>query len=243
MELHSKSERWNFQPDLVFDCTVVILKQGDDYFFATSERRETNVNIEVLNPTRIPTENIFPLYQDTLTKFTNIDDGCDVYVKRPSLNAYKGSDLISRTLLQEAQICEQLLASPHENIAHYRGCKIQHGRIIGLCFDKYAETLWERVERGVKVDESCFQQIGMGVQHLHKLRLIHCDLKDENIMFRKKDGNDLVIIDFDSCVQHGASLPAKGGPIPDGIDVADFSIDLCAIDRIRSEAVVNGQTE
>lgn len=83
----------------------------------------------------------------------------------------------------------------------------------------------------------------MGVQHLHKLGIVHCDLKDENIMFRKKDGDDLVIIDFDSCVQHGASLPAKGGPIPDGIDVAEFAIDLCAIDRMRSELVMNGQAE
>jgi len=72
------------------------------------------------------------------------------------------------------------------------------------------------------------------VQHLHGLGLVHCDISDENIMFRELSSDDLVIIGFDSCVKEGAPLRAKRGPVPDGINVATFSIDWVAMEEVRN---------
>lgn len=154
------SERWNFGEQPVFDCTIVIFKHGDDYFSATSKNRQNEVDVNflaTLNLQRIPTDHIFPLYESNLIGFI-CADRCDFFVKRPRLTAYKKSDLISRTLLEEARICEQLLASPHANIARYRSCVTRHGRVTGLCFNKYAETLWERQHRGAKISKRCFEE-------------------------------------------------------------------------------------
>ncbi|KAF1357352.1 hypothetical protein EJ07DRAFT_167550 [Lizonia empirigonia] len=238
MELHSMTERWSFGDEVAFDCTVIIFQHGDDYFSATSERRQNEVDVKVcatLNPRKIPVDHIFPPYESDLTKFTGADC-CDVFVKRPRLTAYKNSNSISLTLLNEAHICERLSDFPHTNIACYRGCITQHGRITGLCFDKYAETVWERLHRGKKIGIRCLEQIEAGLQHLHGLGLVHCDIGDDNIMFRELDGDDLVVIDFDSCVKEGAPLPAKRGPVPDGIYKATFSIDLVAMEAMRNLA-------
>ena len=227
------NERWSFSgKEVKFNCTVAIFKQGDEYFLASSKDRQHEVVLDALNPTKIPEEDISPLYESSLTEFKNTE-GYDVFVKRPRLTGYNGSDSISRTLLAEAQICERLLASPHENIARYHGCITQNGRIVGLCFDRYAETLGQRLERGVKNNGRWFSQIEAGVQHLHRLGLVHCDITDENIMFRDLEGDELVIIDFDACVPDGAPLPAKRGPVPDGIDNAAFSIDFSTVEKYQ----------
>ena len=220
----------------MFDCTTVVFQHGDNYFLATPKIREHELDVsdpQTLNPQEIPIDHIFPRFESNLTEFINTDRS-DVFVKRPRITGYKNSDHLSRLLLEEARICERLLVSPHPNIARYRGCITRDGRITGLCFDKYAETLWQRLNRGVKIGRRCIEQIEAGVQHLHRLGLVHCDIGDQNIMFRELDRDDVVIIDFDSCVKEGGPLPTKGGTMPKGISVAAFSIDLLQIEEVRN---------
>ncbi|KAF2195698.1 hypothetical protein K469DRAFT_758471 [Zopfia rhizophila CBS 207.26] len=46
----------------------------------------------------------------------------------------------------------------------------------------------------------CLRSIRIGIEHLHSLGVIHCDINPTNILFR---GNDFVIGDFDSCKPEG----------------------------------------
>lgn len=229
------SERWIFEEDQpVFECTIVILQRSNDFFLASSKQRENEVDLKELDAAdlkKIPKEHIFPSYESDLTECANPQSD-DVYIKRPSLFSYHNSDTISRQLLGEARIWEKLMARPHQNIARYHGCVVQQGRIIGLCFDRYAETWMERRKRGVEVNQKWLEGVREGVKHLHTLGLIHLDLCEANIMFRQVDGEEAVIIDFDSCVEEGQSLPDKRGYVPDNISVATFEIDWVALERM-----------
>lgn len=113
-------------------------------------------------------------------------------------------------LLHEAQVCEILRASPHPNIAQYLGCIVKHGRIAGLCFVKYNMTLLERVAKDSRPFDTnlLLQHIQKGIQHLHSLGLIHCDINSSNIFMNR---DTPVIGDFDSCQREGEILGLKAG--------------------------------
>jgi serine/threonine protein kinase len=122
---------------------------------------------------------------------------------------------MSDLTLNEAKVCETLRAHPHPNIAEYLGCLVDKGRIIGLCFVKYDMTLSQRVAQDRLAQDShsfdassVLQGIEEGVQHLHSLNLIHCDLNPTNV-FINGDGDVPVIGDFDSCRRIGDRLGLK----------------------------------
>jgi serine/threonine protein kinase len=100
--------------------------------------------------------------------------------------------------LNEAEVCEILRAFPHPNIARYLGCIVENNRITGLCFVKYGMNLLERVTKDSRPFDIdlCLRGIQKGIQHLHSLDLIHCDLNPTNILI---DRDTPVIGDFDSC--------------------------------------------
>jgi len=112
--------------------------------------------------------------------------------------------------LNEAEVCEILRAFPHPNIARYLGCIVENNRITGLCFVKYGMNLLERVTKDSRPFDIdlCLRGIQKGIQHLHSLDLIHCDLNPTNILI---DGDTLVIGDFDSCQRKGEKLGFKAG--------------------------------
>lgn len=114
------------------------------------------------------------------------------------------------------------------------GCKEEQGRIRGLCFEKYGETLYERRTRGAEIREAnVLEQVEAGMNHLHHLGFVHNDLGPANVMFRGLDDEALVIIDFDSCTPSGSDLPSKRGPVPEGVEVAIPDNDRLGIERIR----------
>lgn len=136
-------------------------------------------------------------------------------MKRPSLLHYgdtEASTKLSTLILDEAKACEILSVHPHPNIAQYLGCTVEGGRITGLCFVKYGMTLLERVSKGSHAFDAdlCLCGIQDGIQHLHKLGLIHCDINPANILM-SGDGDNPIIIDFDSCRREGEHLGLKAG--------------------------------
>ena len=201
--------------DLVFSHTKIILRDGAQYYYVTTSRRyrsSSEVNLFELNPIPIPASQIWPRFPKYLTQVPEpLPQDC--YVKRPSLLYYgdtPASTELSGILLNEAKVCEILRASPHPNIAQYLGCIVDKDRITGLCFVKYDMNLLERVTKDSRpFDIELFLQgIQNGIQHLHSLGLIHCDLNPTNVLM---DGDTPVIGDFDSCQREGEELGLKAG--------------------------------
>ena len=202
--------------ELVFSHTKVILRKGDQYYYATTRNRYRTTSEVVpgslkLHP--IPTSKIWPQFKKGFTVAPKpLPPGC--YVKQPSLLHYgdtKASTEQSSLLLQEARVCETLKKRPHPNIAQYLGCIVSNdGRIKGLCFVKYGVNLFDRVNKDTRPFDGdlCSRRIEDGIQHLHSLGLIHCDINPTNIMM---DGDNPVIVDFDSCRQEGQKLGSKAG--------------------------------
>lgn len=234
-------QRWEFEGGPKFLYTHVIFRDGDDYFsvqlperIARSHPEDLPV-IERSRLQKIPQEHIRPLLDPKLTICPN-PERPDVYIKQPRLTGYDGKASLSLYLLQEAQICETLMENPHENVARYLGCVVKAGRITGLCFQKYAETLADRLRTGRSVDnERCYQQVKAGIDHLHALKLVHNDIHPDNVMFTDRDSDAAVIIDFDSCAVKGKPLPDKRGQMPEGACTAEFENDKLALKMLRKE--------
>ncbi|KAI0550665.1 hypothetical protein F4679DRAFT_594579 [Xylaria curta] len=191
--------------------TVLLRGADDEYFYANFPEHfdVDEIDIKKLNVIKIPEEHIWPLADPTLTQ---APDPLPVtsYHKRPRLISYgeKYPDHFPKVTLNEAKVCEILQKHPHPNIARYLGCIIKDGRIKGLGFDKYPITLGEMLEDGTPFDKQrCIHGIEAGVQHMHDLGLVHNDLNPANIMM---DGDNPIIIDFDSCRPEGEKL-LKGG--------------------------------
>ncbi|KAI9046423.1 hypothetical protein LZ554_009556 [Drepanopeziza brunnea f. sp. 'monogermtubi'] len=215
MEICEQNEVWAFDDDqdMTFSHTKLILKSNDGHFYTTSPNRQrpsADIDITQLNCVPIPASDICPLFPAHFTKvFGPISKA--YYIKRSRLIHYvEASTEIATLVLHEARICEHLRLSPHPNIAKYRGCLVQDGRITGLCFVRYGQTLHERVTTGTQPyhTDQLMKAIEAGVQHLHHMGLVHCDLNPHNIFM---DGDTPVIGDFDSCQLEGEKLGLKAG--------------------------------
>ncbi|KAI1753983.1 kinase-like domain-containing protein [Xylaria castorea] len=232
-------------PDCVYDHSRAVLRGPDDeYYYAEFPERlyREEIDIKKLNIVRIPPEHIWPLADP---KFTRAPEPLPAtcYHKRPNLLTYQGTenshDVFPRTILIEAEACELLRKHPHPNIARYLGCVIKDGRIKGLCFDKYPVTLGKILDDGTPFNKDrCMRGIEAGVQHMHDLGLVHNDLNPENIMI---DGDDPIIIDFDSCKLEGEEL-MKGGTYEWSTDESHSkrSNDHYSLSKIREAIFESG---
>lgn len=228
--------------DIVFDHTKIILRDGSQYFYARTKQRygsTSEVDPANLDLHPIPTSQVWPPFPETFTHAPEpLPQNC--YVKRPSLLLYGDTDAttkLSTLILDEAKACEILRVHPHPNIAQYLGCIVDYGRIAGLCFVKYGTTLLERVYEGSDDFDAdlCLRGIQSGVEHLHKLGLIHCDINPANILM-SGDNDDPIIIDFDSCRREGEELGLKAGTrgwTNEGFKVATPEIDKYGISMIK----------
>jgi serine/threonine protein kinase len=225
--------------EVVFDHTKLILRADDEYFYAKTSQRmrmfqSSTIDINLLDPIRIPADQIFPSADP---EFTRAPDPLPPtsYVKRPRLLFYGlgGLDYGSHVLV-EVEACEVLRKHPHPNIATYLGCVVKEGRIRGLVFSKYSVTLSQLLKDGSVFDrEHCLQGIEAGVRHMHNLGLVHNDLNPSNIMM---DGDNPVIIDFDSCRREGEELGSKAGTdgwTLDGQNYAERGNDCYSLSKLQ----------
>lgn len=122
-------------------------------------------------------------------------------------------------MLQEATTWKTLIHSLHPNIVKYHGCRVQDGRITGLFFTKYHDTLasivnpghsgkrhFDASKRPLKDVKSCLEGIEDGLKHLHSLGLAYNNVNPADIMFATEDDETPIIIDFGSCRTIGSSL-------------------------------------
>ena len=175
----------------------------------------------VATMTRIPDENMFPIFGGHLAEFNPAATSeHDYFLKRPNISVHAKDDaLIAKIALAEARTNEALLMHPHPNLGTYLGCVVREGRLVGLAFPKYVETLSARVETTRKAGSAHFtveqgqtwmDSIQSAARHLHSVGYGHNDISACNIMF---DRNDVpVLIDFDSCTPLGEKL-TKGGVV------------------------------
>lgn len=99
------------------------------------------------------------------------------------------------SLFMKAKYKKVLRRSPHTNVAPYLGCKLDDLCIVGLCFEKFDETLEDRAKWDLDSGK-CFESIRSGSRHFHSLGYCDNDINPNNIMFRG-DGTP-VISDVDS---------------------------------------------
>lgn len=231
--------------DLTYSHTSIIFKKGYEYFYAKTEIRyeiDDDIPLDELNIEPIHIDHIWPLFPQDFT-IAPEPLPINAYVKSSSLVYYEIGIAMgfsaSRLLLEEAQVCEILRKNPHPNITEYLGCVVHENRITSLCFVKYDATLAMLVaQMPHKVDQigriSLLNGIEAGVQHLHKLGLIHNDLNPSNIMIDAE--NVPRIIDFDSCQKLGQPLGSKSGTIgffKEGAEFAQVENDHYALTKIR----------
>ncbi|UKZ74549.1 hypothetical protein TrVFT333_002219 [Trichoderma virens FT-333] len=212
-------------------------------------RRETFRLDEIKNIKAIPSDS----YRPPLPPNTTIapDQLADYFVKRPNLMGYvDGSELIE-PMLREVEVCEVLLRNPHPNLTSYLGCQSTNGRIEGICFQRYPESLMQKLNPKAlnksmflqsrnlsrKTAERYLSEVEAGIKHLHSLGHVHNDLNPSNIMITTDD--TAVIIDFDSCVRVGESIEAAKikrtyGWYDRQSQVAIESIDFAALKEIRT---------
>jgi hypothetical protein len=218
MEICEQSEAFDEEDgDLTFHHTKIILRNNSQCYYAIVEQRYSSaseINPIDLDLIPIPASQIWPPFPANFTRAPEpFPQNC--YVKRPSLLNHGVTDAsteVSTLLLSEATAYEIISAHPHPNIAQYLGCIVDGGHITGLCFVKYGITLSERVTKDPRHfdKELCLRRIQNGIQHLHKLGLIHCDINPANILMSENDDNP-IITDFDSCRRQGERLGLKAG--------------------------------
>ena len=195
--------------------TLIKVEHNNETFQARSSNRLMDLDKIKLSDLEIesspiPKEYLYPLYPSKLcTAPPPLPDDC--YVKVHNLMLYdtplalpKDKAHPGQLLLQEEKLCEILRNNPHPNIATYRGCVVEEGRITGLCFTKHRQTLRERAEDTSRPlnQEHCLQGIEAGIRHLHSLAFVHNDINIANVMFL--DDEDVpIIIHFDSCGKEG----------------------------------------
>ncbi|KAJ5346143.1 hypothetical protein N7452_004147 [Penicillium brevicompactum] len=239
MHYYDMAETWEFSggPKLLY--TQVIFQDGDKYFSA--QLPEMIACPDDIPPTaknslkEIPVEHIWPPLEDGLSICHDAEKP-GVYIKRPQLTSYDGSESLSLYMLHEARICEILMQNEHQSIARYLGCLVKGGRVAGLCFQRYVETLADRLEVGSQFNKnSCLQQIQAGIDHLHALNIIHNDIHPRNIMVANQEADTFVIIDFDSCAIKGHPLPDKRGRMPEGACTAECENDDLGFKLLQEE--------
>ncbi|GAW24969.1 hypothetical protein ANO14919_145660 [Xylariales sp. No.14919] len=250
MEICEKGEVFiEKDDDVSFAYTKIILRDADgEYFYAKTSQRifqSPTIDINALDKVPVPADRIYPLFSPGFTLAPNPLPTTS-YVKRPSLLCYENTpDTLGydRQILAEVAACEVLREYPHPNIVQYLGCIIKAGRIRGLGFAKYSVTLSQMLKDGTYFcRSSCLLGIEAGISHMHQLGLVHNDLNPSNIMM---DGDNPVIIDFDSCKREGEELGSKAGThgwTLDGENYARRENDLYSLSKIRA-ALLKDDTE
>jgi serine/threonine protein kinase len=225
--------------DLVFSHTKLILKDGQQYYYAITPRRCRSIpkiDISDLDLQPIPSSQIWPKFTE---EFTRAPEPLppNAFVKQPSLLDYGdtiASTNLSSLLQHEDRMCEVLRNHPHPNIVEYYGCVAKEDKLVGLCFVRYKCTLADIVKNQQQFDKDvCLKGIEDGIRHIHSLGFVNCDIKPDNILM---DGSNPRIGDFDSCHTEGSKLGVKAGTVgwfKDEFTLATRDVDWYGFLKIR----------
>lgn len=214
---HEDNGRW------VFDYIHVVFEVGNlKYSGQTAHtRRREEIDVSALeNVEQIPVHHFCPPFTKELT-LAPTSPPVPYYIKRQNLGFYDRSDSICSVMVEEARTCEVLKRSPHPNLAQYYGCEVQDGRVTGLCFAKYSETLmsklnprhmckrlFDSMEYPLFDPNTVLAEAENAVRHLHKVGIVHNDINPSNIMLDTE--GKAVVIDFGSCRPIGDGLATVG---------------------------------
>jgi serine/threonine protein kinase len=212
-ETFSEEDDEKGNPIFLYSSFGFITNEHEAYF-GKSKLRKFDLTPEDIGRSleRLPDEDVYPIAPSKITN-SAILASKSVFIKGPKLHLdFRGTGLLPKLILQEAEIMELLMRKPHPNIIQYHGCLIKSGRIVGIVLDRYPMTLEERLENGKQdFDVNKFMsRITSAVDHLHLLGLAHNDLYPMNIMISNDDTP--VIIDFGSCQPFGKRLITAGTP-------------------------------
>lgn len=212
MEFHSMKERWGYIGDVyMFLFTIVIYSSNGGFHSARLHARfdspQSLPALDTFFVTPIKRTDVWPPVEMGMTVCSN-PAAAGLHVKGPRLVDYDDSPLVACLLLQEARVGHILNRNPHPNIVRFHGCTATaDGRITGLVFDRFEQTLAERLRSDAPINTGgCMAQIRAAVAHLHALGIVHNDIVPENIMF-KSSGPALALVDFDLCVVRGFGFP------------------------------------
>ena len=216
------------QPVYGKDYQKLLYRQGNDHFIAYSRLdREPNGDYKRWDVKKIAPQDYCPVASAAI-KIAPSSLLATSHIKYPHLDLWapdlhKTASAITKTRTsREVSICEIIAQNPHPNIAKYHGCIVEDGFIKGIVFEKYEETLYDKVNPGW-VSKKSFQygeyplqrgrdafitEMKSAMDHLHSLGLVHNDIKPTNCML-SFDGT-AVLIDFDSCLPIGASCRYVG---------------------------------
>ncbi|KAF4631209.1 hypothetical protein G7Y89_g6923 [Cudoniella acicularis] len=150
----------------------------------------------------------------------NLDDSL-VYIKRHAFGQCddtKGTDALSKILLSEVLVLEQISQSPHPHIVCYYGP------------ESTSVYLYSRIST---IDKEKFvKAVESPVDHLHSLGLAHNDINLQNIMVRDRIP---VLIDFGSTQPFGKSLESPGtfGWYEEDFTTSEKKHDTYALAKLR----------
>ncbi|KAF1957304.1 kinase-like protein, partial [Byssothecium circinans] len=141
----------------------------------------------------------------------------NTYVKHANMIAY-GDSMFSESqrpisvLNREIATCEYLRQHPHPHVCGYLGMQVNpQGYVFGLVFERFQFNLSQVVAQNFLFDgDTICDQIENGINHMHSLGLVHCDIKPDNIFVDVKNMR-AVVGDFDSTHKRGETLSLRVG--------------------------------
>lgn len=183
-----------------------------------ANNNELKTSFRPLPRRRLELTNIHPEVTGAMTRydFSNLD----VYVKRPRylkwlafvrLEDLLTSERVAKITLREIHSAEVLARNPHKNLVKYLGVEIRnvvrqsgfgvlgtmpYHAVTGLVFERHEIDLFDMVASKQPIDvDKVISDITAGLEHIHSLSMVHCDIKPENIFHK---AGRFAIGDFDS---------------------------------------------
>ena len=173
----------------------------------------------------IPAKFLFPKYRPSMRKYTGSTKANNVFMKQQTFlekTKYRDTQFAQCTQ-QEMLRCEQISMDPHRNLAQYLGvetrCIFGEERVLRIAYQRYTMDLHTFVlEKRLLTKENqhlLVEGIRNGMQHLHKLGLVHCDLRPPNVFvtFKEEEGRvvleEVVVGDFDASLNIGQPVTLK----------------------------------
>ncbi|KAK5988163.1 hypothetical protein PT974_12303 [Cladobotryum mycophilum] len=210
-------ESWDTETKTAKYVTFYHITPEEEVFFGQSFKNKRDMSLEEFQAAleHIKDEELFPEVPANveLTIAPENWDNSTAFIKRPGLICYesvKGTNFITKSMMDETLIMEQISKNPHPHIVHYHGCHVRRGRITAIVIELLDKTLTQYVStlEFEALDRPKFiAALESAVDHLHSMGLAHNDINPDNIMV--KDGMP-VLIDLGSCQPYGNRLQSLG---------------------------------